>query len=77
MCLTDRLKGHFALYTSIEYMSIAVLSVVMSSKAGHFFLSILEVIKVNLKHMMLIELYKRQVSSDIQNKVDPMHKKTV
>ena len=31
--------------------------------------------KENLKHMMIIELYNRQVSSAIQNMIDPMHKK--
>jgi hypothetical protein len=41
-----------------------------------FIRSVLEVMKENLKHMMIIELYKRQVSSAIQNMVDPMHKKT-
>jgi hypothetical protein len=30
-----------------------------------------------MKHMMLIELYKMQVSSAIQKREDPMHKKTV
>jgi hypothetical protein len=44
---------------------------------GIFIRSVLEVIKVNLKHMMIIELYKQQVSLAIQNRVDPMHKKTV
>jgi hypothetical protein len=44
---------------------------------GIFIRSILEVIKANLKHMMIIELYKRKVSLDIQNRVYPMHKKTV
>ena len=39
--------------------------------------SFLEVMKENLKHMMMIELYKRHVSSAIQNMEDPMHKKTV
>jgi hypothetical protein len=43
----------------------------------NFLLSGLEVINVNLNHMMLIELYKRQVSSAVQNRADHMHKKTV
>jgi hypothetical protein len=37
--------------------------------------SVLEVMKENLKHMMIIELYNRQVFSAIQNMIDPMHKK--
>jgi hypothetical protein len=41
-----------------------------------FIRSVLEVMKENLKHMMIIELSKMQVSSAIQNMVDPMHKKT-
>jgi hypothetical protein len=40
-----------------------------------FIRSVLEVMKENLKHMMIIELYNRQVSSAIQNMIDPMHKK--
>jgi hypothetical protein len=62
VCLTDRLKRHFGLYTCIEYMSGAVLSLVMSSKNGFFFIkSILEVINVNLEccqSMVSLKMWK-------------------